>query len=500
MSVTPDASPPTVEPWEVLDLLTSLVQKSLAVYEEDEHGHGRYRLLETVRQYARDRLLEAEDTVDVRDQHRDWFLALAEEEHDRAEKERNGLERLQGERDNLHAALGWVLERGEVELGFRFAEALTWFWYEYGLAEGREYLARLLALLRAPSQLDARGRTLDSAATLAQQQGDHGAAEAFYQESLAISQELGQRQRVGSCRFHLGWVAHAQGDFERARAQFEQGLAIAQELGDQQLAAWSVNAQGRMAWLMGDLGHASALYQKSLTVFRAMGMKDGIAHALVNLANTSNAQGDQRTARALLEEALVVSREVEGRIYRSNHCMNQGHALLSLGDYAAARSRFEEGLALRRAAEKPGYVAWALVEVGHAAWLQGEPVVTRSHAVEALRLLQKPESEFEKTGILAAVESLAVAALAWREGERAARLMGAAEALRQALRLPAPSHWRRPRERIEEAVRAAALEQELAVAWAEGRAMSLDQAIEYALEAGPALPNGQEHQGAMRNA
>src|SRR5262249_9231703 len=162
----------------------------------------------------------------IRHQHAQFFLTRAEAEHGRPE-------RLQGERDNLRAALAWVLERGEAELGFRFAEALIWFWPRCGpISEGREYLAKLLALLTTPARLEARSHTLDSAATLAYQQGDYGAARAFYQESLAICQELGQRERVGSRNHWLGWIAREQGDYERARTHGEQGLVIAQELGN----------------------------------------------------------------------------------------------------------------------------------------------------------------------------------------------------------------------------------------------------------------------------
>jgi hypothetical protein len=177
--------------------------------------------------------------------------------------------------------------------------------------------------------------------------------------------------------------------------------------------------------------------------------------------------------------------------------MDQGHLLLEMGDYLAARSRYEEGLALRRERGDPttgriapallgdttGLIAWALLEVGHVAWLQGESAITQSHALEALGLFQEVEN---KAGLLAALESLALAALAQGKKEHAARLLGGVEALREALGLPAPHWWRRPRARMGEAVRAACLDQEFAAAWAEGQAMALDDAIQCALEAGGA--------------
>jgi hypothetical protein len=150
-----------------------------------------------------------------------------------------------------------------------------------------------------------------------------------------------------------------------------------------------------------------------------------------------------------------------------------------LGDYAAARSRFEAGLAARRERKATRWVAWALLETGHAAWLQGDHRAAQSYALEALELIQELD---HKAGILVAVESLGVAALAQGRRGRAARLVGAAGALRESLDLHVPEWWQRSRERIEAAVSALLDEQAFARAWTEGRAMTLQQAIDYALE------------------
>jgi non-specific serine/threonine protein kinase len=170
--------------------------------------------------------------------------------------------------------------------------------------------------------------------------------------------------------------------------------------------------------------------------------------------------------------------------------MVQGHLFLELGEYVAARSRYERGLSRQRAVDDPWLIGWALLEVGHAAWLQGEAAVTWSHAAEALRLFEPFEN---KAGALAALESLAAAALmpgphaSEASRERAARLAGAVAAQREALGPPRPDWWLRRRERITEAMRAASLKKELAAAWAEGRALSLEQAVAIAAEP---LPRG----------
>jgi hypothetical protein len=191
------------------------------------------------------------------------------------------------------------------------------------------------------------------------------------------------------------------------------------------------------------------------------------------------ANGHHEKAGALLDEAKALGRELRDKRLISDLCMQQGHMLLEGGDLAATRRCYEEGLALRREIEDRWAIAWALLEVGHVVWLQGEPAVTQSHAQGALALFQ---ALGDKDGLLAGLESLAAAALVQKREERTARLMGAVEALRDALKLCGPDSWRRPKARMRDAVRAASLKEALAAAWAEGRAMSLEEAVRYALE------------------
>jgi tetratricopeptide (TPR) repeat protein len=310
---------------------------------------------------------------------------------------------------------------------------------------------------------------------------------------------LGQRDRVGSRHFQLGCIALEQSDYQQARAQYEQSQVMAHELGNQELVAAALSGQGRIAQEKGELARAAALFHESLTVFRDLGIQGAIAETLIKLAAVAYAQGDEKTARALLDESVALRPEDEvwpstlasAAATPASVCMLQGHVFLELGDYAGARSRYERGLSRQRALEDPWLIGWALIELGHAAWLQGEEAVTQSHAVEALRLFQPFENP---AGTLAALESLAGASLLQgpgtrgyprsgsTDGARAARLAGAVAAQREALGPSRPDWWLRPRERITEALHAASLEKEFAAAWAEGRALSLEQAVAFALE------------------
>jgi tetratricopeptide (TPR) repeat protein len=574
----------------VLDLLTGLVQKSLVVYEEDEQGRGRYRLLEPMRQYARDRLSEAGEGDTVRGRHLAGFLALAEEAEPELWRNAAWSERLETEHDNLRAALDWC-GSSSPETGLRLAGALEWFWrirghfseahqrLETALAgspsagaaarakalcaaahmavmqednqQGTALAEESLTLCRQAEDKSGTARSLLNLSQLAYAQGDLTRAAALAEESLVLFLELGDRRDIAFALLAVGCWAGGQGHrergialleeslalsraagyrwmsglilenlatclgpTERARALFEESLAIQREFGDRVVGSYVLWRLSRVVHSMGDEHRAIALLEEGLAVFREYGRvvrwplpalldlavavqargdhrwaqalfeevlalarevsnEGTIARALLGLARAAGAQGDHPTARALLEEAHPFSRGTDA-------CMERGHLLLEMGDYAAARSSYEEGLALRRAGENTGMIGWALLEVGHAAWLQGEPAVTQSHAVEAVGLFRKIE---DKDGLLAALESLVVAALAQGRKEYAARLMGAAEARRQPVALLGADWWRRPRERIGEAVHAALSEQEFAVAWSEGAAMSLEAAIELALEA-----------------
>jgi non-specific serine/threonine protein kinase len=431
-----------IEAEELLDRLTSLVEKSLVLYGNSEApgGGGRYRLLETVRQYARDRLRESGETARVRDRHFDFFLRLAEQaepelhRHEQVE----WLDRLDVEHDNVRAALAWCLtavDSGQwlvvsptaqgpkadlplpepatnhhplstaVEKGLRLGGAVFWFWVARGyLGEGREQLARLLAPgalggAKASSGCAARAKALHGAGILAMFQGDYGAARTRLEESMAISRELGNRREAAWSLGYLGKTMRFQGDGAAARALFEESLAIFREVGSTNLIAWSLGNLGDVARDQGDCGTARPLYEESLALFREVGNKRAISGLLDDLGMVALDQGDHDAARALMAEALTIS--------------------------------------------------W---EVGH----QG--------------------------GLARDLSGLAAVAIAQAQFERAARLFGALAALREAIGHPLAPADRAGYERSLAAVRAGLGEAAFAAAWEEGRAMRLEQAVRLALE------------------
>jgi predicted ATPase/class 3 adenylate cyclase len=432
-----------VEGREALDLLTSLADKSLMVVEQND-GHCRYRLLETVRQYARDRLLESGGGEAVRDRHRDYFLALAEEAEPylTGANQQTWLDRLETEHDNLRAALTWSSATGgDATSGLRLAGALWWFWYARGyFGEGRGWLSRLLAAAPSGQAAAARAKALNGAGRLARQQSDYPAAQALLNESLTIQRKLGDWRGIALSLNNLGLMAWDQGDYPSARALYEESLAIRRKLGDRWGIAVSLNNLGGVAFDEGNYVAARALHEESLEIRRDLGDRRGIASSLGNLGNVAYAQGHYPVSWALFEESLSISREVGDRQGIGFSLGSLGNVAAAKGDNASARTFFRQSLAIRR-------------ELG------------------------------DRWGIAEVLEGLSYVAFALAEPGRAARIDGAAERLREEIGSPLPPN-ERPRYDRHVAATRAVLGDDVAFdrAWQEGRALSLEHTIELALE------------------
>ena len=245
-----------VEDRDALDLLTSLADKSLVVVEQSD-GHSRYRLLETVRQYARERLVESGGGEAVRVRHRDYFLTLAEQAEPKlvGAQQAEWLRRLDEEHENLRAALEWSLAEVQSGAGLRLCGALYRFWWARGyLSEGRKWCARVLAMEGAAGRTLERPKALHGAGALAYHQGDYLAARALGEESLAIRRQLGDWKGIAASLNNLGMVACDQADYPAARALAQESLAISRELGNRVGIANSLNNLGNVAYDQAELG------------------------------------------------------------------------------------------------------------------------------------------------------------------------------------------------------------------------------------------------------
>jgi non-specific serine/threonine protein kinase len=302
---------------EVLDLLTSLVDKSLVVYDE-QGGEGRYRLLETVRQYARDRLLESGEAEAMRPRHADFFLQLGE----RAEPELFGAdqlfwrERLEAEHDNLRAALTWLgsaeerAQRGTSAWGqLRLAGALWRFWFGRGsMREGREWAEAALSRgQHAPAPL--RAKALGAAGILAYSTGDYAVADALLEESVAVARAAGEKSVAAHSLFQWALLAISQGEYARATARAQESLTLAQDVDDPLHRARPLHALSMAALHQGDTVAAGCLLDEYVALLRSRGARGHIDRATAHRGAVALAQGEREEARALYREALMRCQE-----------------------------------------------------------------------------------------------------------------------------------------------------------------------------------------------
>jgi non-specific serine/threonine protein kinase len=343
-----------IEREQVLELLLHLVDKSLVVADEDHDGRQRYRLLDTLREYGRERLLAGGGSEAVHRQHARFYLALAE----RAEPELNQprqaawIERLAFEESEMWAALVRLAARGEIQDALRLAAVLGRFWQLRGhLHEGRRRLGSLLALPGAEAPTLARAKVLDAAGALALYQGDMAATRALLGESLMLYRQQRHASGVAWVLFHLGWMSHDHQRERAARRFLREALDLFRVLDDRRGVARALNALGMVAMVEGDLDLACELHRESLDLSRAIGDGWAVAWALTNFATDLNTlakigRGDAHAARPLFEESLTIWSELGERRHLAFAQMNLADAAMCEGNFAEARERLEHSIAL----------------------------------------------------------------------------------------------------------------------------------------------------------
>jgi len=451
---------------------------------EGDTGGARYRLLETIREYALERLQERGELAAARTRHAAYALALAEAAAPELEGPRQlaWLDRLETERDNLRAALRWSQTAGgSAEVGLRLAAALRNFWRFRGRhREGRAWLEAALARPGAEARTAPRAAALGVAGQLARALGDRAAARARLEESAALCRELGDARGLGQALAQLGHLT-TPGDATAARALLEEAVALARAAGDRPGLALALRFLGNLEAprraAPGGPSPRSPL-EESAALCRELGDGWGLGVALTGLAGRALRGGDQRAARAYLEEALAHRRAVDDTLGVALILRDLGALARREGDHRRAVRLCEESRALAQDRGSPELVAAALAELGHIALAVGDAPRAVSLLQESLRLCLDHESLH---GLVRTLTGLAAAAAAQGQARRALRL-GAAVAA-QGKTTGRPLHPAEQAEldgglaRARQALPAAAG----AAAWAEGQAMSLAAAAAHAL-------------------
>ncbi|MGH2663445.1 MAG: ATP-binding protein [Actinomycetota bacterium] len=385
----------------VLDLLGTLVNDSLLRRTETPGGEGRFQMLETIREFATERLEAEPDAADIRRRHGSHFLALATsvEPHLVGPDQKEWLDRCDRDHDNIRAALKWSIQAGEVTSGQGAAGAIWRYWHQRGhLAEGRRKLEHLLNEPAGESRTPERFKALTAAGGLAYWQNDYPAAERFYTESLEIARELEDTRSIAEGLYNLSYIDRIRGDVEEGIAKLRTVLDTARSIGDRQL----------------------------------------IADSLAILGNEKLRDGHPEAGVAKMEEALRIYRELGNLFATGDSLSGLGSMYRLLGASQAATDAQREALGI-------------FVEVGN------------------------------PTGIAMVLEEMAMIEATEGRYERALRLAGAAQAIKDETGGGAPAELMRSGESLGEARRG--LDPGTAGrAWAEGLGMATDKAVAFALE------------------
>lgn len=460
--------------------LQQLHDRSLVVSEESG-AEMRFRLLESLREFAASALVESGEEAATRQRHRDYFLGFAEAMSRLPHAaQAEALVTLEREHDNLRAALRYSVDAAEQESGLRMAVALARFWEVRGhFAEGRRWLAELLG---AGEPVDARlrARGMNAAGTLAWQQGDYSAARTSFGEGLALSRHEDYRQGIADSLHGLGVVAEEQADFEAARGFLEESIAIKRDIGDRKGLASSLNTLANAASGPGDYDTARRLYHESLTLVRALGDMRGVSLALNNLAIVAYGQGDYGEARRLLEETLQIKRVI-GDLRGISICLNNlGELAWREGDFDSAQSYHDEGIAIRRQLGDRHGIATSLAQLATLAASRGDYHAAWSLYGESVSIRQELDDRY---GIADCLELMARLAAHEQAYGQAAVLFGAAEALRDSIAVALPPIDVSIHEEAVSALRARMEERDFRSAWQAGREMTVEQAIQVSLNA-----------------
>jgi predicted ATPase len=425
---------------DVLDLLARLVDKSLVHVETQQHGL-RHRLLETVREYAADRLRTAGQEAEILRRHRDWFLVLARQPVPQVDTPLRAqrLLRLDLEHDNLRAALGWSSQDSFSDAFVGLAAALGPFWEARGhAAEGLGWTERALQEAGALPD-DLRARAAASAGKLAFLLGEYDLATRRLEEGRALYERTADRQGVADTAIMLGEISQFQGDYDRAAVCFSTSLTLSKELDDPYGTARALRELAVVASYRGEFDQAVTLCEESLAFRRRIGDRGGIVGALATIARVELLRRDYPRAVALFEEALALCREIGPTQLYANVLVDAGSAYTGLGELVQALACQRESLTFSRGTGARFGVSTCLV---------------------------------------------AIAVTLYRMGElqRATRLVGAAERLRDELNAPMPPAYRPGHDGLVRRLREKLGEERFVAAWLVGRSLPFDDAIAEALD------------------
>lgn len=511
----------------VADLISSLMDKSLLECTIDAQGRTRINMLATIQHFAQEKLTASGEAETYHRAHLEYFLNLAEEANPklRGSEQMIWLNLLEREHDNLRVALQWSItqEGKDADKGMQLAGHLWWFWYLRGYwSEGRKWLtinsgSQNLATLGPSACTVSRARALgyagifhddlvqasrlyEKSLALCRELGDQAgtayallmqghyatislrdksASKLFLEESLNIYLALDDKWGIARVLFEFGQIAHfLDYDAPVAHHYYEESLKLSRKIGERQSITYALNNLGNLAMEQGNITAARSFFEESLSLAQELHDKSGIVMFLASLGEATLGQGDYQQAAKLFEESLAIARELGRKVMIAYALCYLGRAARFQGDYERAAKLQAESLVSGRDGDDKDIIAEALCRLGELARLQGNYIAAHSFHLQALNMAREAN---ERRVISNLIEEFATLSATQRDAKRAAVLFGAAEALRETSHR-APS----PIERAEldgaiSAVRGQLDDENFNTAWAEGSAMTIEQAIEFVL-------------------
>jgi tetratricopeptide (TPR) repeat protein len=427
---------------ELPDALTQLVERSLVIREAQEKGRARFRLLETVRQYSAEKLEESGESQTAHGLLTEHLVSVAmqAEPELRGPKQAEWLKVVEAEQENFLASIAWCQAKGIADHALVMTRCLAWFWLVRGyLGFGRSMLSKILALPTTAKHRRLRAQLMDRAGLMARVQADYETASSLHEESLGVYRELGWKSGIASALGNLANVAVEMGDYKVARRNLEEALALYREIGAQR----------------------------------------GIANNLTNLAVIDNDQGRFELAKARLKESVTIYSELGDMSSLAAAFSNLGISLGGLDELESARTLIEEAIGIYRDLSEKISLAFVLEDLSRINARMGNHLVAAMQLKECLSLAV--ELGEKQTAVLA-LEGTAELAAAIKEPEMAVQLIAASHALRDAIGASFPPRLAAGRDAVLKSLQSTVDDASFQLSWAKGEAMSLESAVEFALE------------------
>ena len=463
--------------------LESLVDKSLIRCIEGRVGEVRFTMLETIREYALEKLVVGSETEILRQHHAEYYVSWIENVFTElgGPQQVMWLQRLEDEHDNLRAALAWIVNCAQAGLAARIGAVIWRFWFLHSyLSEGRGWMDELVRVIDSAGDIPAplRVKTLYGAGKLAEEQGDPVYAIHWHAQALALARQIGDDREIAPILNSLGLAFNGQGEYGQAKTYFEESLSLWRTLDDKRGVASALNNLGSIDIELSHYPQAQKYHEESLAIRRELGDLLGIAGSLNNLGIIAGQSGDYAQAKRLYHDGLAMCRQVGHRIGTAIFLNNLGCVAITENDAETAMQFCSESLTIRKELGNKLGMASSLNNLGSASLLQDDPGQALKYWQESLSLLKEIGSKQIVDEILLGLAKLA---LHFKQQTQAAKLLGAAEMLHEIVETSLSSEMQAEHTACMAELHANLDETTINLAWAEGRSLSVEQIIDYGL-------------------